>query len=161
MKYCFPSSYLPLPAWWGAQWLSQEFLLKHRWTRSDGLNAIVKCAGEWRDVAAAKRRLFAHAPTRTDRERERQKERRGWARETYFWRNETVVTSLCTPGVKYKMHKSYKSQIYVTFSSKRRKTSTRKRLLKLKPCLTSVIFLDNIFLCLYNMKKKKSLVYLI
>lgn len=43
-----------------------------------------------------------------------------------------MVTSLCTPGVKYKMHKSYKSQIDVTFSSKKRKTSTRKKIIKIE-----------------------------
>lgn len=80
----------------------------HRWTRSDGLNAVVKCSGEWRDGAAAERRTLAVC-ARTDAHRQGERERRiseEWdSGYEPAWR------------VKYKMHKSYKCQIYVTFSS--------------------------------------------
>lgn len=89
---------------------------QHRWPRSDRLNAIVKRAGEWRDGAEADWSVCARtdAHRQGGRKRQREAERaEGRERERYFCGYEPVRVW----RVKHKMHKSYKSRIYVTFSS--------------------------------------------
>lgn len=120
---------------------------QHRWARSDGLKAIVKCAGEWRDAAAAERRreggcLRTHWRAQTGRER--------------IFLDETGVTSLRVHDRCVKCtNKSYKCRIYVTSRSKESAECPwmtgslanmcphGKGSLKLKPRLMSIVFLDN------------------
>lgn len=119
MKCRSASSYLPPPAWLKAQWLSKECSTEgvgeqHRWARSDGLKAIVKCAGEWKDAAAVERRreggcLRTHWRAQTGGER--------------IFLDETGVTSLRVHARCVKCtNKSYKCQIYVTSRTKSRQS---------------------------------------